>query len=260
MIAVKAGPASRRRDRATKGTGISGERLSVERIKAVTLVGQTMERLLAPIEGGTLKPGDELPSISEMSEQFGVSKIVVREALKSLEAKGVIELKNAKRAKVLPVSNEPLVEYFHRAVHVEISSIADFMEIRQALEIQAAGLAAVRRTPEELEQIEGLLRDLKGSLPDVDLFVKRDTELHLLIARATHNAMIVHILSSIRDVIAEVSREGMSRRYDSRQLATVRTLHERIVERIAEADEEGARTAMREHFDAIVMSIGHTQK
>ena len=152
------------------------------------------------------------------------------------------------------------MEYFHRAVHVVISSIADFMEIRQALEIQAAGLAAVRRTPEELEQIEGLLRDLKGSLPDVDLFVKRDTELHLLIARATHNAMIVHILSSIRDVIAEVSREGMSRRYDSRQLATVRTLHERIVERIAEADEEGARTAMREHFDAIVMSIGHTQK
>jgi len=230
------------------------------RIHPVTLVGQLLERLSEPIKSGALKPGDELPSISQMADEFGVSRIVIREALKSLEAKGVVELKNGKRARVRSVTNEPLIDYFHHAVHVEISSIADFMEIRQALEIQAAGLAAQRRTAAEVVTMEATLRAMTETISQIELFGNHDAELHLSIARATHNEMMFRILSSIRDVITEVSREGLSRRFNSRQLVSVRLLHERIVACIAARDPAGARQAMTDHFDETVMSIGHTEK
>lgn len=225
------------------------------RIKALTLVDQANQQLFDYIDNNGLKAGDSLPSIAELSETFGASRAVIRESFKRLEAQGVIEVANGKRAKVRPVTSEPLLNYFQRFMQVDSRAAWEFAEIRIALEMQSVCLAVQRGTDAELEALGTVVRLMRTNLDDPEAFGELDVKFHLLIAHATHNTMMVHLLESLRDAIRESIRKGLLKRLTRAQMETVQGFHERLFETLVERDEPGAIAAMHAHFDEIAMSL-----
>lgn len=228
----------------------------MDKLKPITLVEQVTDRVVRLVQEADLRPGDELPSTSDLSERFGVSRSVVREALKSLEAQAIIRLSNGKRPVLRGVSLDSMARLFAQAVRLDGNTIHEFMEIRKGLEIHSAGLAASRHTDEDSARIDALLRQLADSLYDVEKFSYIDAEFHLAIAEATRNVMLAKLLGSIRETIQVVSREGRLRRLTPDQVSRVQELHERLVRGVLSRDATRAQAAMEAHFDHIAMSLG----
>ncbi|WP_246434638.1 FadR/GntR family transcriptional regulator [Teredinibacter haidensis] len=225
------------------------------RLKPLTLVDQANEQLYQYIDQNGLEEGDSLPSIAELSEKFGASRAVIRESLKSLEAKGIIEIANGKRAKIKPVTSEPLLDYFQRFMQVDQRAAWEFAEIRIALEIQSVSLAIQRGSDAELHGLYALVREMRENMHNAEAFADLDVRFHLLIAHATHNTMMVHLLESLRDAIRASVRKGLHKRLNREQMSAVQGFHERLAERLIKRDVDGATEAMHAHFDEIAMSL-----
>ena len=230
--------------------------LQGSRLSNITLAEQAAREIVRYIEQAELQPGDSLPAIQALAERFQVNRLVVREAFKSLEAKGIIAVTNGRRARVKAVDAEPLRGFFFHAATMDRSAMGEFMEIRKGLEIQGAKLAAVRRTPEQLAKMRSAVAAMRANLHDVDLFTENDVELHMLIAHATHNRLMVHLIDSIRDSMRATIWEGRQRRLTEEQLERIQDLHESLLTELERGDPEGAARAMELHFDEIAMSVG----
>lgn len=223
-------------------------------LKSLTLVDQANEQLLKYIDENQLSAGDSLPSIAELSEKFGASRAVIRESLKSLEAQGIIEVANGRRAQIKPVTSEPLLNYFHRVMQVDGQASWEFVEIRVALELQSVVLAIQRATDEELNNLSATVVGMRDNLHDPEAFAELDVKFHLQIAHATHNQMMVHLLESLREAIHESIRRGLHKRLTLAQMESVQGFHERLLVTLVARDVAGATAAMHAHFDEIAMS------
>src|SRR5918995_6029171 len=154
-----------------------------------TLAEQVADGLIALIEGDGLVPGMLLPSEASLAAEFGVSRQVVREALKALAAKDVITIANGKGAIVRPMTSEPLRDFFQRALRNRHATAVELLEVRKGIEVQSATLAAQRRTSEELSELKSILPALGDAVHDPVAFTSIDTQFHLLVAAASHNKM-----------------------------------------------------------------------
>jgi DNA-binding FadR family transcriptional regulator len=225
------------------------------KLNRTTLVEQVARNLVEFIEHGGLKPGDTLPSTTKLAHNFGVSRPVVREALKFLEARGVIEISNGKKPAVKPITTEPLLGFFDRIVKVEHKALREFMEIRQGLEIQSAKFAAQRRTPEQLQMMKQIVNAMRENLDNLAAFIELDVELHLLIAQASHNTMMVRLIESIRETLKVTVGEALRYRMTSEQVQPSQTGHELILDAIERGDAEAASNSMRQHLEGATTKI-----
>ena len=220
-----------------------------------SLVEQLTDVLTDRIEADALKPGDKLPSTAALTEEYGVSRPVVREALKILEGRGVIEISSGRSAVIRPVTGEVLRSYFRRAMTVEHNNSLDILEVRYGIEVQCARLAAERRSDEELAGLKSVVEVMRAHLHHPEMYADLDVSLHLLIAQSTQNTLLYHLVRSIRDALRDMIREGLAQRLTSQELELVQIAHERIVENIALSDTEGAAMAMAHHFDDAIRAI-----
>ncbi len=220
-----------------------------------TLVEQVTDAIMKMIEAEGLKPGDKLPSTAALTEIFGVSRPVVREGLKMLEGRGVIEITGGRTAVIRPVSGEVLHSFFERVVTFEREKVREILEVRYGIEMQCARLAARRRTPEQAKALQKLVAEMAKYLQDADTYAELDVQFHLLLAEATHNSLLYHLVHSIRDVLRDVIREGLDHRLSENELHLVQVAHERIVSKIVEGDSDGATQAMAFHFDDALRAI-----
>jgi GntR family transcriptional regulator, transcriptional repressor for pyruvate dehydrogenase complex len=220
-----------------------------------TLAEQVTENLLSYIETQRLRPGDLLPSETSLATSFGVSRPVIREALKNLEGKGIIEIVNGKGALVKPIDGDPLRLFFQRAMQIERNSILELMEVRKGLEVQAAILAASRRVPQELEQMERIVAEMRENLHDFEAYTRLDVEFHLLIAKASHNDMIVFLVESIRDALRNSISAGLRSRNRVAQLEELQNTHENLYRTLKQGDVDGARVIMTRHFDEAIAAM-----
>jgi len=220
-----------------------------------SLVEQLTDVLTERIEAEELKPGDKLPSTAALTEQYGVSRPVVREALKILEGRGVIEMSSGRSAVIRPVTGEVLRSYFRRAMTVEHNNSLDILEVRYGIEVQCARLAAERRSEEELARLKALVEEMRAQLDRPEAYADLDVSLHLLIAQSTQNTVLYHLVHSIRDALRDMIREGLAQRLTMQELELVQIAHERIVDNIAASDPEGAAKAMAFHFDDAIRAI-----
>lgn len=225
------------------------------KIQPVTLVDQVVAALQQWIETEELQPGDRLPSTARLVREFGVSRPVIREALKTLEGRGVIEIGNGRRAVIKPVSSDILHSYFHRAVALGDDNLLQILEVRHGLEVQAARLAAQRATPEDLERLQHLVDKMRARLHDSTAYTELDLEFHLSVAAAAHNKMLYFLVESIRDVLRDTIQEGLRYRLTERDLELVQSTHEDIVQRLVAHDGEGSAQAMAFHFDDAIRAI-----
>lgn len=224
-----------------------------------TLAEQVTARLLEYIEAQHLKAGELLPSETSLAASFGVSRPVIREALKNLEGQGVIEIVNGKGALVRPVDSHPLRLFFERAMQMEYGTILELMEVRKGIETQAAALAAHRRTDQDLERIRQIIEKMRSSMGDMEAYTQFDVEFHLSIAAASHNALLVSLVESIRDALRKTIIAGLQSRGMALHLETIQKSHELLYEKLVEMNEAEATQAMALHFDEAIAALTSPQ-
>lgn len=229
------------------------------KVQRVTLSEQVEGFIRDHITSQRIAPGDSLPSSVQLAEQFGVSRAIVREALKSLEAKGMITIANGKRPRVSPLTNQLLVDYFHRVSAERDATLIDLLELRKGIEMQSASLAAIRRTPQELDELWSLIERMRGSIGHVEHYLDYDVSLHMAIARSSHNRMFAQIVDSIRVPMRDTQREGQVMDESAEMRESIQFSHEILVQLIDHQDPDGAARCMGMHFDGSIEAIQRTR-
>lgn len=214
------------------------------------LTAEVVERLAAEIRSGRLKPGGRLPTEQELMSVLGVSRTVVREAVAALKADGLVTTRQGAGAFV---SSDDSRVPFRIAPEglATIDDVLDVMELRLAVEVEAAGLAAERVTPSSRRSVEAALEAIEPAIARGEGAVAEDFAFHLAIAKATGNAHFVQFLSFLgRHVIPRQSiRAAVSTPEETRAyLARIQKEHARIAQAIAAGDGSEARRAMRVHL------------
>lgn len=221
------------------------------RLERHSLAEQAVQRLLQHIEDAKLGPGAPLPSEARLGESLGVSRTVVREALRTLKGLGVVEIANGKSPIIRrDLDASALGIYFSRALQVLDNSTEDLMDVRASLEGRAAALAAQRRTPAQLARMSDLVIQMQTQLKRPAVYASLDTELHLEIARASGNLLLFQMIGSVRASLESQSRQGMEQRKTEASLQKVQNGHAELVELIGNGDAEGAAACMRLHMES----------
>lgn len=214
-----------------------------------TLASRVAEQLLNKIRADHLAAGARLPSEQAMARHFGVSRTVIREAIARLKVDGLLETRKGSGAFVRDPGQLRVMDGGDRATEESIQSLLNLIEVRRVVEAEVAALAALRRTPAHLAEIDYALRRIEESVAAGADGVEEDARFHLAIAAATGNPHWVRLMSMfaqpIRSAI-QVTRANEARRADfSRQ---VRAEHQKIVEAIAAGDPDRARAAAADHM------------
>lgn len=213
------------------------------------LVQTVGDELRRAIRDGEIKPGDKLPSEAGMTKRFNVSRTVVREAIASLRSDGLVEARHGVGVFVLN-THAPAAGVFHAAETARISSIIEMLELRAAAEIEAAGLAAMRRSPAQEELVWERLADLDALMERGEPTTEADFAFHLAIAAATNNPRFEEFLHMMgKHVIPRASLQATgAERTPGDYLRQIQAEHRRIADAISGRDEQEAREAMRTHL------------
>lgn len=212
------------------------------------LSDKVAELLLETILSRGLQPGDRLPSERELGEQFGVSRTVIREAVRALAAKGVIDVRTGSGLRVAAVDASAVSESIGLYLRAGAVEYAKVHEVRKLLEVELAGLAAQRASDEQIARMRENCDQMERALEkDVEQASLLDLEFHREIARATDNELYLLLLDSIGEALLEIRRENLN---TGAGPETMRS-HRAILEAIERRDAERARQAMAAHLDHV---------
>jgi DNA-binding FadR family transcriptional regulator len=214
------------------------------------LVNGIVEALAASIRDGRLRPGDKLPTEGEIMARFEVSRTVVREALSMLQASDLVHTRHGIGTFVM----EPLRAGTFRITSRDLATVADVisvLELRISLETEAAGLAAQRRTADNLQAMARALRQFRESMRQDSDAAPADFRFHLEIARATANRHFTDLMTHLGTMIIPRTRIDTTQAAPEGKAGYLRRVdeeHEVIHAAIRARDPDAARTAMRIHL------------
>jgi len=224
----------------------------VERRKVYELIA---EQLLGQISDRRLQPGDALPPERELTRLYGAGRSSVREALRMLESRGLIEAVGNGSFVVAAYGN-PLNSSLRLLLSLDEGTLHDIFELRRLLECEAAGLAAARRTDEHLREMAEAIDDMAAGLESTtgDQFIDADLRFHLAVAAATGNRLVLHSMHAVRDVIRR-ALSSVFRIPQSPQRAVEE--HRAIRAAIEAQDPARAREEMRAHLVRVESDVDH---
>ncbi|WP_224703926.1 FadR/GntR family transcriptional regulator [Devosia aquimaris] len=217
------------------------------RVPLRNLHSQVLWHLGVAIVRGDYPEGSILPSDSELLQQFAVSRTVLREALKTLAAKGMIEARARIGTRVLPHARWNLFDADVLAWHFEsgpdLAFLRSLSEIRIGIELESAALAAGRRTPEQAEALLDCARRM-GEAATPEEFARTDLEFHRTVAEATGNPFMASISTLVELALTAAFTFSSPVRDPQAMEATV-AAHARIAQAIKAGDADEARDAMK---------------
>jgi len=205
-----------------------------------------------------LQPGNKLPPERQLIEQFGVSRTVVREAIRALEEKGLVEVKHGIGVYVSQLSSDSVSESIALLFQVRKSSLMALHEVREILEVEIAGLAAERATAEDKEEMEEVLRYAAKVLDSTEESLEADLRFHGLLAKATYNEVLPILLNPLAELLRESRRVGME---PPGSAEAPLQGHWEIFKAVKNKDKEQAREAMRRHLQLVrktLMRLSHS--
>jgi GntR family transcriptional repressor for pyruvate dehydrogenase complex len=214
------------------------------------LYEQIIEQIQNLVMEGALRPGDKLLPERELAEQFGVSRTAVREAVKALREKGLVEIQPGRGTFITNSTSEVMRDSLDLIVKVGLSNgVANLNEVRTLLEPGIAALAAERVTASDLQTMEQAIEAMDAAMHDADVFAEADLEFHLALANATQNPLIPILLDPIVDLLREHRKriflvEGGPQRGQHH--------HRRILAAVYERDPAAAREAMCDHLKQVL--------
>jgi GntR family transcriptional repressor for pyruvate dehydrogenase complex len=223
------------------------------RDKATASSGGLVERVIAAlnehIRRNRLGPGDGLPSENALALQLGVSRAVVREALRSMAALKLVDIGNGRRARVAKLDASVLSLALDHAVHTDQITIQQIYDVRRTIEMRTVALAALRREDREAADIAALAASMRRDFDDSERVMAHDIAFHEAIAQVSRNPMFALIVGSFHAVTRQTWPIGWtSRATDAERMASIEG-HEAIARAIAARDHRGAQEHMSDHFD-----------
>lgn len=219
-------------------------------LHSLPLSEQVVEQIEKLIIEGQLKQGDRLPAERNLSERFGVSRTVIREAVKSLQEKGLVEVRPGVGTFVHNGMNKIMRESLERMVLFDHQQgLGNLMEVREMFEPQIAALAADKATEKDIQALKIAIEKMDASMDDVESFIAADHDFHLALAKATQNQLIVSLLDSIVDLLTQQRRQIFANNSEGPQRGQEH--HKRILQAITDRDWKLARKTMFEHLQQI---------
>lgn len=219
--------------------------MDIRKTNRMSLVEQVSTQIEQLIEAEHWKVGDKIPPELELMEQFDVSRNTLREALRALVHTGLLETKHG--SGTIVKSNDALSAAMNK--RIEKSNLMEILEVRSALEREAATLSAERRTEEDLVKIRILLEMCRETFlkKDVDTFIKADIAFHKAVVEASHNPLLIdlyhHMADALHTSVSELIRIGTSTNEKEE-------IHDELFEAIYNQDIDAAFYHVNEYMNA----------
>lgn len=211
------------------------------------VAGQIEKRIL----DGELHSGDRLPTERELAEQFQVSRTAVREAMKMLTQKGLVDMRPGRGTIVIDGAHKAMQHSIDLVMKLKLGEVGGsdrLVEVREILEVEIAGLAAARATDKEIAAMHAAVKVMDESLDDADAYIVADNNFHAALAEATQNTLILILVNSIVHLLSE-QRKQIFETGDGPRRGQIH--HKRILESIVKHDPAAARAAMRAHLQQV---------
>ena len=228
------------------------------RVQPVKIFEQIAEQIEKRILSGELRKGDRLPPERDLAEQFHASRTAVREAMKILAQKGLVEMRPGRGTIIIDGANEAMQDSIDLAMKLKLREVGgsnNLVEVREILETEIAALATVRATETEVAMMREAVRIIDENLENADAFIAADNRFHEALAIATQNALILILLKSIVNLLSE-QRKLIFAVVGGPQRGQFH--HRRILESVIQHDPEAARAAMRAHLRQVREDSGAT--
>jgi DNA-binding FadR family transcriptional regulator len=225
--------------------------LSLEELQPVgrsSVVDSVVERLEELIFT-RLQPGEALASEGQLAEALAVSRLTVREATRTLAARGLLEISKGRRPRVAAPNGSLVGDFFKIAVRRDPRALLDLLEVRRALEVHIAALAARRATSSEIGDMEMSINAMRAAGHEFEAFHTADVRFHENLAAASGNRMLVFLI----EAFAETLRESRQRSFAGHQargggIDDVIQQHQAILDAVKARDSKTAAQAMRDHL------------
>lgn len=211
---------------------------------------QIAEQIRSSILSGEFTPGDKLPPERELAEMFGVSRPSVREALNMLAASGLVMSYQGGGTVVMSLVETSAGNSLSELIRSQQERALDVIEVRKGMESWTAFYAAQRALPEDLRRMEELVAGMERNLASMSPSEDLDANFHIIIARATHNVVWLHLMQNIFDAMKEFQQSVWRAVYlTGEDHKLFYQHHKNIFEAIRSRDPEAARTAMAVHLN-----------
>jgi GntR family transcriptional repressor for pyruvate dehydrogenase complex len=218
-------------------------------VQTSRLYEQIVQQIEESIHKGALKAGDQLPAERELAEQFGVSRTAVREAVKALREKGLVEAYPGRGTFITSETSNTIRITLDRMLKTgQLEGTLQLVEVREILEPEIAALAAVRADDETIRELRDAIRVMDESGDDPDAYIEADLDFHLALAEAAANPIILSLIDSIVAVL----REQRMRIFKVDGGPTRGQYHhKKILDAVEHRNVSGAREAMRAHLQQV---------
>jgi GntR family transcriptional repressor for pyruvate dehydrogenase complex len=228
-----------------------------EQLKKDRLYELIVDRIRQSILTGEMRPGHQLPTEPELSEQFGVSRTVVREAIRALRSQGLVEVTPGRGTFITQPPMETITNSLQILFTLEDRSPEELIAARRILEVPLARMAAENIQPAGIATLKNLLSHMRESVDDAEEFIHYDTEFHAELACATQNRVLMLMIEPILAMMRS-SREAAMRVHDMAERAL--TFHDRIFAAMEMGDSEAAGQAMQEHLDQVAEDMERARR
>jgi GntR family transcriptional repressor for pyruvate dehydrogenase complex len=223
-----------------------GDKPVYKAVRTSRLYEQIVQQIEDSILKGALKPGDQLPAERELAQNFGVSRTAVREAVKALREKGLVEAYSGRGTFITNGTSQAIRQSLDLMIRIgQQEGSAHLAELRLILEPEIAALAVGRIEDQLLVTMREAVATMDRSLHDPDAYIEADLDFHLALAEAAANPLVLSLLDSIVGLLREqrmkiFNVDGGPERGQFH--------HKRILAATEARDPEKARAAMREHL------------
>jgi DNA-binding FadR family transcriptional regulator len=218
-------------------------------IQSSKVFEQIAEQIEKRILNGELRSGDRLPTERELSEQFHASRTAVREAMKTLAQRGLVDMRPGRGTIVIDGTSQAMRDSLGLMMRVgQAGSSASLVEVREIIEPEIAALAAVRATDEEIAAMREAVRVMDANLNEANAFIAADNDFHRALATGTQNVLILTLVDSIVDLLSEQRKQIFFTR-GAPERGQIH--HKRILDSVVRRDAEAAREAMRAHLQQV---------
>jgi len=231
--------------------------LKIKPIVRLSLVDTVVERIREVIEQGRLKAGDHLPTEVELSEQLGVSRTVVREAVSQLESLGLLSVRRGRGMFVGDSSSlAGCIKMLRTALALSPKELVEFTEFRRAIECYAARRAAEKATPEDLAELATLCDEMDREGRDYLEAMRIDFQFHLRLMALTGNQLMCSVLEVLQEFVLAAMVQTTPK---PRDRAQSHRRHLAIVRAIVSGDPDAAEKAMEAHMERTVRLLEDRQ-
>src|SRR6266567_5811381 len=217
--------------------------------RSVSLSAQIVTEVRDALFAKKLKPGDFLGTEKDLAARFGVSRIVARDALRTLQALGIADIRMGKGGGARVSRGNPRLFAEALAVQLDLTGVsaAEIMDAQRAIETLAAELAAEHATAADHEKLKRLLSEAEAAIGDLDEFTRLSRDFHLAVAEASHNRVILVQLISLE----HVSWPRRNLTATPKLARHILEIHTKLADLIELRDPSGARALMDDHVKMI---------